>query len=540
MTTFTVGKSSPNKSDQKNASLAMKSRQQVINEVNKRRTLLQDNSWIKKKPEEENTDENYGRVVLNQYKSQDGLHRSADENDDQKTLLSRYRSDTTLDRISGSSDADKANTLPALDSRPSKSKELDISVKTGNVTSPVKKKRQSWMPPPVSNQKTTTDNVEQHKRHSWNPPNTAAAVTINNKPVPTTSDKAGGPKMTIYSSEIITSPKPNAVVNDQPRIRQICPMKPSASDANISRTVTAERTGRSQDLDNLVEVRAIGDKSDQGSQKLDNLIKVKATSDKPDKGHQDLDDLIKVNRTSNGQDKGSEDLDDLIEIKTSTIDQNKKRSQELDDLIEIQSSTMDQNKKRSQGLDDLIEIKTSTMDQNKKRSPDLDDLIVMQSTAMDQNKKWAPEQGSESANIPGNQSDTNNSYQVTRGSSYNSSSSHSSPKDTIVYTRTYENSRFPHDAYEDNISRKSIKTVYSTSDRAVIEKEMCTYCRKPLGTDTKMILDALQICCHATCFKCEVCKAALENLKAGDSIWLYKNTVHCTPCYSEVKASWVY
>uniref|UniRef100_A0A8D2L7P7 Uncharacterized protein n=1 Tax=Varanus komodoensis TaxID=61221 RepID=A0A8D2L7P7_VARKO len=30
-----------------------KSRQQVINEVNKRRTLLQDNSWIKKRPEDE-------------------------------------------------------------------------------------------------------------------------------------------------------------------------------------------------------------------------------------------------------------------------------------------------------------------------------------------------------------------------------------------------------------------------------------------------------------------------------------------------------
>lgn len=41
----------------------------------------------------------------------------------------------------------------------------------------------------------------------------------------------------------------------------------------------------------------------------------------------------------------------------------------------------------------------------------------------------------------------------------------------------------------------------SHSYRTVIEKEMCTYCRKPLGTDTKMILDALQICCHATCFK---------------------------------------
>lgn len=39
--------------------------------------------------------------------------------------------------------------------------------------------------------------------------------------------------------------------------------------------------------------------------------------------------------------------------------------------------------------------------------------------------------------------------------------------------------------------------------RAIIDKEMCTYCRKPLGTDTKMILEALQICCHATCFKVE-------------------------------------
>ncbi|XP_015261087.1 PREDICTED: sciellin-like isoform X2 [Gekko japonicus] len=111
----------------------------------------------------------------------------------------------------------------------------------------------------------------------------------------------------------------------------------------------------------------------------------------------------------------------------------------------------------------------------------------------------------------------NHSYQVTRGSS-----------------------RFPHDAYEDNFHGKSIKTVYSTSDRSVIDKEMCTFCRKPLGTDTKMVLDALQISCHATCFRCEVCEGALENLKAGDSIWIYKNTVHCEPCYSNVKASWIY
>nr|XP_028584172.1 sciellin isoform X1 [Podarcis muralis] len=493
MTTFTVGKSAPNKSDTKNASIAMKSRQQVINEVNKKRTLLQDNSWIKKRPEEENADENYGRVVLNQYKSQDGLHRSTDEKDDQKALLSRYRSDTTLDRIPGNSDADKANKLSTMDGKPSSRKELDASINTGNATSPVKKKRQSWMPPPVSSQKVTVDD-EQHKRHSWASQNTTTAVATNNKPVSTTSNKRGGPKMTIYSSEPITSPKSNAAVSDPARTRQIAPAKPSESDAN--KTMTKERAGRGQELNDLIDVKTKGNKSNQGSQELDNLIQVKTKSDKGDKGHQDLDDFIKVNRTSNGHAKGGRDLDDLISVNDTA--QKNKRSQELDDLIVVKSSPEDQNKKR------------------------------------------APEQDHESASIPGGPSEMNHLYQDTRGSSCIASSSYSSPKDTIVYTRTYENSRFPHDAYEDNIPGKSIKTVYSTSDRAVIEKEMCTYCRKPLGTDTKMILDALQICCHATCFKCEICKAPLENVKAGDSIWIYKNTVHCEPCYSRVKSSWAY
>ncbi|XP_033003812.1 sciellin isoform X4 [Lacerta agilis] len=469
MTTFTVGKPSPNKSDTKNASIAMKSRQQVINEVNKKRTLLQDNSWIKKRPEEENADENYGRVVLNQYKSQDGLHRSTDEKDDQKALLSRYRSDTTLDRIPGNSDADKANKLPTLDGKPSSRKELDASINTGNATSPVKKKRQSWMPPPVSSQKVTIDD-EQHKRHSWASQNTTAAVATNNKPVSTTSNKGGGPKMTIYSSEPITSPRSNAAVSDPARTRQICPAKPSEPDAN--KTMTKERAGRGQELDDLIDVKTKGNKSNQGSQELDNLIQVKTKSDKGDKGQQDLDDFIKVNRTSNGHAKGGSDLDDLIAVNNTP--------------------------------------------QKNKRSQELDDLIVVKSSPVDQNKKWAPEQDHESASISGGPSEMNHLYQDTRGS------------------------RFPHDAYEDNIHGKSIKTVYSTSDRAVIEKEMCTYCRKPLGTDTKMILDALQICCHATCFKCEICKAPLENVKAGDSIWIYKNTVHCEPCYSTVKSSWAY
>nr|XP_060625448.1 sciellin isoform X3 [Anolis sagrei ordinatus] len=487
MATSTVGKSPPNKNDAKNASLAMKSRQQAINEVNKRRTLLQDNSWIKKRPEEENTNENYGRAVLNQYKSQEGLHRNTEENGDQKALISRYRSDTTLDRISGGSDADKANKLPTFDVHSSKSKEPDVLVSPGNPTSPVKKKRQSWMPPTVSNQKTTKDDVEP-KRQSWTKSNTASGMAVNNKPVSPSSDKTVGPKMTIYSSEPIASPKepiaspkepipapkPNVVANNRPTTRQISPLKLNETDGN--RSPTTDRAGRNQDLENLIKVKAKENKTNQKNQGLDNFTQNKDKVKKQDQRERNLDDPITEENTK----------------------------------------------------------------EEKRRSQELDDLLVIKSPSVDQNKKWASEQGYKAFNTPSKQSDTDHLYQVTKGSSYNGSSNHSHPKNTTVYTRTYENSRFPYDVNEDSISGKSIKTVYSTSDRAIIEKEMCTYCRKPLGLDTKMILDALQICCHASCFKCEACETPLENLKAGDSIWIYKNTVHCTPCYSKVKASWVY
>ncbi|XP_010576632.1 PREDICTED: sciellin [Haliaeetus leucocephalus] len=287
--------------DNKSPSVAIKSRQQATHDINKRRTLLQDNSWIKKRPEEESADENYGRAVLNQYKSQDSLHSSStNEKEDQKAVLGRYRSDTTLDR-------------------------------------------QSWMPPSVSSSKTTTETVETKQ---------------------TTSENSEAPKMAAFSSDQVTPQKSKTDVDDQ-------------------------ATARNQDLDNL----------------------------------------IKVNPSSFTSDK---------------------------------------------------EI-TEQAYANPSRAPN---------------------------NLP----ETN-------------------------YSSERKTSKSSYDAYEENITGNTIKTVYSTSDRSIIGKDICTYCRKPLGIDAKMILDALQICCHSTCFKCEVCKRPLEDLKAGDSIWIYRQTVHCEPCYSKVKGN---
>ncbi|XP_065600041.1 sciellin [Cyrtonyx montezumae] len=388
MSAFSIRKQSPNPSDNKSPSVAIKSRQQV-NDVNKRRTLLQDNSWIKKRPEEESADENYGRAVLNQYKSQDSLH-STNEKEDQKTVLGRYRSDTNLDRIPGSSDIDKINKSPTLNNKQNNRQSWTPNASSANTpaTSPIKKKRQSWMPPPVSSNKTMTETVELKR-----------TTSLENSKDPASAD---------FSSEHVTPQKSKTDVDDQ------------------------------------------------------------ATA-----SNQDLDELDKVNPQSFTSNKEVKDLEDFTEINAAS--QKNKRDEDLGDHTEVKP-TDDQSKK---GI-------TKQIHENPPSAPN---------------------------NVP----------EVTCHGDSKRKSRNSSLR-----------------AYEENITGNTIKTVYSTSDQSIIGKDICTYCRKPLGIDAKMILDALQICCHSTCFKCEVCKRPLEDLKAGDSVWIYRQTVHCELCYSKIKEKWIY
>ncbi|XP_040395378.1 sciellin isoform X9 [Cygnus olor] len=384
MSAFSIRKQSPNQNN-KSPSVAIKSRQ-VIHDVNKRRTLLQDNSWIKKRPEEESADENYGRAVLNQYKSQDGLHSSStNEKEDQKAVLGRYRSDTTLDRIPGRSDIDNINKSPTLNNKQNNRQSWTPNASSTNTaaTSPIKKKRQSWMPPPVSSSKTTTETAETK--------------------LTTSSENSKAPTSAAFSSEQVT---------------------PQESKTDVEDKATARK--------------------------------------------QDLDDLIKVNPRSFTSDKEGKDLEDFTEINAAS--QKNRRDEDLGDHTVVKSAD-DQSKK---GI-------TKKAYENCPRAPN---------------------------NLPEKSYPSNSERNISKSS---------------------------HRVYEENITGNTIKTVYSTSDRSIIGKDICTYCRKPLGIDAKMILDALQICCHSTCFKCEVCKRPLEDLKAGDSIWIYRQTVHCEPCYSKVK-----
>ncbi|XP_075418814.1 sciellin [Tenrec ecaudatus] len=505
-------------------------KQQGFQDVNKRRPLLQDNSWIKKLPEGEK-DENYGRAALNRHNSQDALDRKTSESLEPKARMSRYKSDETLDRISDRKDAaetHKANTLDnRLNSRYQKPGDLFNTSTTKTTASasasiPVKKKRQSWFPPPPPGFNVTASPGTRRRESDIHPPIPPKPTLPASSPHLRRQDNRS-----LDLDHIVRVARSSQRTNKGEEFDNLIKMNKSLNrnqglDGLFRTSSKAEKEKRAKSMENLIYVNSCRDKYGKGKQDFDGLIKLvpKATENikrgqsvdnltkgtlevnRRNKGGQSLDKLIKEVPRASGTDQGNQDLDKLIKVNPETL-RNNQRNQDLDSFIKVNPASIRSN--QSDELDNLIKVKPSAI-RNNKRDEDLE-ILIKGNSNMSQNKNGSSHIGASPAGL----------------------------KDTTVYTRTYvENSKTPKVVNAENNSGKYIQTVYSTSDRSVIERDMCTFCRKPLGTETKMILDELQICCHSTCFKCEICKQPLENLKAGDSIWIYRQTIHCEPCYSQV------
>ncbi|XP_020921418.1 sciellin isoform X7 [Sus scrofa] len=595
MSNFTLRKTSPTGNDMKSTTQETTLRQQGFHEVNKRRTLLQDNSWIKKRPEEER-DENYGRAVLHRHNSHDALDRKANERDEPKATISRYRSDDTLDR--------NVSTFQSLEARKTQPGGLFSANATNtpastSATTPVKKKRQSWFPPPPPGYSAAPSTGASSREPTVHPP----ILPKPSLPVPSPNQLrqdnrsqdleniiqvATSLQKTDKGEELDNLIKMNkslkrnqgldglfrANLKAEPTEKRAKSLEnlvfvntrtdkdgKGKQDLNGLIKVNLETNTnikRGQSLDDLIKVTPEVNRSNPGSKDLDNLIKVNPRTGKSVQGDQSLDSFIKVapetNRAHQGGDHGldklinvspkavkdmagNQGLDKLIQVNPETLTKNH-RDQDLENLIKVSPAVLRSN--QSQALDNLIKVKPSAL-RNTKRDQDQENLIEVNSSVL-KNKNGRLDgqvNGSAGALIIPSSKTTAYSPEAKRTLSSSTETRHAGPKDTVVYTRTYmEKSKSPKDRYQESISGKYIQTVYSTSDRSVIERDMCTYCRKPLGTETKMILDELQICCHSTCFKCEICKQSLENLQAGDSIWIYRQTIHCEPCYSKVVAKW--
>ncbi|XP_026150472.1 sciellin isoform X2 [Mastacembelus armatus] len=127
-------------------------------------------------------------------------------------------------------------------------------------------------------------------------------------------------------------------------------------------------------------------------------------------------------------------------------------------------------------------------------------------------------------------------YSYSRPESSYDYTSVSSP--TVYTSSSYKSSSRSDENLTDPIySKSSIKSVYA-SERPVLEKDLCTICRKPFTGDAKIVLDDIKINCHASCFKCDVCNSTLSHLKAGDSMWVYKRMVHCDNCFEITRDKW--
>ncbi|XP_068428464.1 sciellin isoform X2 [Clinocottus analis] len=133
-----------------------------------------------------------------------------------------------------------------------------------------------------------------------------------------------------------------------------------------------------------------------------------------------------------------------------------------------------------------------------------------------------------------NYSSDNKSYSYSRPDSSYEYSSISSP--TSYDSKSYRSNSRSDDA--DLIYSSSTKSVYGAPERSVLQKDLCTSCRKPFTGEAKMVLDDMKINCHASCFKCEVCNGTLAHMKAGDSMWIYKRMVHCENCFEVTRDKW--
>ncbi|XP_058885295.1 sciellin-like isoform X8 [Acipenser ruthenus] len=500
-------------------------RSQVIQDNKKRTNVLQDNSWIKKRPDEDvDKEENFGKAVLNRYKSEESLDSNADRKTSseiknplpsQDTLTKRHStSEVQLNKFKEADDKYKRQSWTTTDGKSSTSVTKSVTSrttpdgKTTTVTTQQKLPTKTWGSPlkddPYGTHSTTTNKSEttEVKRFSTSKPTILPPKPKAND-VPNTKERDNGnlvPVPTTKTAELI----------DQSTAQQ---KSDKGKVVPVPTTKNAELTDQS----------AAQQKSDKGywdSVKTDSSVKSPVTTTTTTTRELDIVKSGSSLKSPVSTTTITGPLDDLYgslvpTAKTASYSINRKSEPRTEYSYEYTDGTSTQ--------------KTSVSSRRSESSYDIDFSPAehMKTTYKD------------------NSSPQSNLYEDTVSTKttktlYSSSDSYGYESSPTVYTKTtYKDNSSPQtNMYEDTVSSKSIKTVYSTPDRSVIEKDMCTYCRKPMSTDAKMILDEMQICCHASCFKCEVCNCSLGQLKAGDSLWIYRRTVHCENCFTNTREKW--
>ncbi|XP_043928840.1 sciellin isoform X1 [Protopterus annectens] len=560
--------------------------------MDKKRTVLKDNSWIKHKPEDLSNDENYGKVVLNHYKNGDetdsgpdapspektnpflSLKKTPKSNKDQnfvKPIPGQLKSEEGVDRTVTvkTSDSPKVTIFSsdqngpakALPSSPVQSKtsvttrygpEGDTVITTTTKTSQVKSSTKPGYDRSSSREdvENITNNIKTTTVEDNYKPKSVTTVRTNNitdddwpdSNWNSTKESTTETRTYITKKTTISEDKPKSVTTIETSsgmdIRKPANEPPKPPKRTSSSTQETSNGG----LD--FEIQSFPEKSDTGSSK--------SISDY-DYGKQSS--YTVKNDTYSPRSSVDYDYGKQSSYTANTDTYSPRSSADYDydyggqSSYSVKSSTLPGRSSLDKDYDygrQSYSVKTSTLPA--RSSVDYDYDFGRQSSYTVSSDSFSPRNSRsidsyfDSTDGPNSQTvsytyETRNSPRIST-SYYDSIDGPSSRP--VTYTYETKTSSTPSLDLYDMMTSKAMNSVYAGNDRATSEKDFCTYCNKPINQEPKMILEHMNISCHASCFKCGACGAPLGGMVAGDSIWTYKQAVYCERCYNNQKAKWAY
>lgn len=537
--------------------------------LEKKRTVLKDNSWIKHKPEDSSNDENYGKVVLNHYKNGDEIDSFTDPPSPEKTnpfSPLKKTPKSNKDEIFGKPVPGQVKpegtdrTMTAKTSDPPK-----VTIFSSDQNGPYNMSPSS----PVQSKTSVTTRYGPEGDTVITTTTKTSQVKSSTKPgYDRSSSKEDMENITNIIKTTTMDDKPKSVTTVRTNNVTIDDDWPDSSwnstkDSTIeTRTYITKKTTISEDKPKTVTTVKTSSISDTRKPDNEPPIPPKRTSSSQEFSNGGFDFETQPSYTEKSDFSSPKSISDYdygkqssYTVKTDTYSPKSSVDYDYDfgrsSSYSGKSSTLSPRSSvdfdYDYGRPSSYSTKSSTLPT--RSSLDYDYDIGRQSSYTVKTDSFSPRSSRsidsyyDSTDGPTSQTfsytyETRSSPR-TSNSYYDSVDGPSSKPTTYTYETKTSSSTPSLDMY-DMMSSKTMTSVYAGNDRATSDKDFCTYCNKPFNQEPKMILEHMNISCHASCFKCGVCNAPLGSMVAGDSLWTYKQTVYCERCYNNQKAKWAY
>ncbi|GAA6224069.1 sciellin [Lates japonicus] len=496
---------------------------QVIEDTTKKSSLLKDNSWIKKPDDEDEAvdrDPNFGRSVLSRYKSNETL--VSPEGEETKTTKTTSSSVHALTkRFGGSQDELRTSTLPSTSSytrstttskttvteEPKTSTTTTTITKDGNKTTETTITTTQSVRSPVTKTPTKTETFTERVKSSSREPQYSAYSPTRTTKVTEKTVTSKDAEDKLYDT-LIPSP-----IKDE--------LSPTDSKTTVSTTETVivksspDTNAEDKLYDTLIPKSIKDDVTESKTVTSTETVTVRSTISGDD---------ITTKTTRGTSSKAEDDLYDTLLPKAITSNLSSPVSSSS--VTKTETVTVES----SRGGESPTLSSPSSTRRISSYSSYTEDIPSTRTTSYTISTKPSDDYSS-------NYSSDRKTYSYSGPDSSYEYSSITSP--TVYTSSSYRSSSRSDDTLGDPIySRSSTKSLYTSSERTVLEKDLCTYCRKPFTADAKMVLDDLKINCHASCFKCELCNNTLDHLRAGDTMWVHRRMVYCENCFESTREKW--